>query len=277
VTGPAPADPRALLDLAVEACRAGGQAALEIARRGGFGVKTKSTADDLVTDADRASERAILEILRAARPDDGVVSEEGAARESATGLTWIMDPLDGTTNFVYRRPRWAVSVAYRDADDELVACTLDVRSGETFTAVRGEGAFLDGEPIRASDAGRLDRALIGTGFSPDPELRRLQGAMVGALVARVRDIRRPGSPCLDLADVACGRLDGFFEVLPGPWDWAAGSLLVREAGGVLALDDGPLGRPQVVAAGAQLAPLRRLLDEEVQRVASDEGGEPRRT
>jgi myo-inositol-1(or 4)-monophosphatase len=268
VTGPAPADPRALLDLAVEACRAAGEVTLEIARRGRFGVGTKSSADDLVTDADRASERTLLDALQAARPDDGIVSEEGAARESATGLTWIMDPLDGTTNFVYGRPRWAVSLACRDTDGELVACTIDVRSGETFTAVRGGGAFLDGEPIRVNDVGRLDRALVGTGYSPDPELRRLQGAVVGALVGQVRDIRRPGSPCLDLADVACGRLDGFFEVLPGPWDWAAGSLLVREAGGAFALDDGPFGRPQVVAAGPRLAPaLRRLLAEELQTVS----------
>jgi len=271
VTGPAPADPRALLDLAVEACRAAGEVTLEIARRGRFGVGTKSSADDLVTDADRASERTILEVLGAARPDDGVVSEEGAARESATGLTWIMDPLDGTTNFVYGRQRWAVSVACRDADGELAACTIDVRSGETFTAVRGGGAFLEGEPIRVNDVGLLDRALIGTGFSPDPELRRVQGAMVGALVAGVRDVRRPGSPCLDLADVASGRLDGFFEVLPGPWDWAAGSLLVREAGGILAVDDGPLGRPQVVAAGARLAPLlRRLLADALSEVSGGE-------
>jgi fructose-1,6-bisphosphatase/inositol monophosphatase family enzyme len=272
VTGPTPADPRALLDLAVEACRAAGEVTRAISRRGRFGVRTKSTADDLVTDADGASERTILELLEAARPNDGVVSEEGAARDSTTGLTWIMDPLDGTTNFVYGRPRWAVSIACRDAGGELVACTLDVPSGETFTAVRGGGAFLDDEPIRVNDVERLDQALIGTGFSPDPELRRLQGAMVGALMARVRDVRRPGSPCLDLADVASGRLDGFFEVLPGPWDWAAGSLLVREAGGLLTVDGGPLGRPQVIAAGPRLAPLlRRLLTDGLSEVSGGAG------
>ena len=272
MTVPTSNDPRELLDLAVEGCRAAAEVMLEIARRGRFGVGTKSTADDLVTDADRASERAILEVLEAARPNDGVVSEEGAARESATGLTWIMDPLDGTTNFVYGRPRWAVSIACHDGGGELVACTIDVRSGETFTAVRGGGAFLDAEPIRVNDVEGLDHALIGMGFSPDRELRRLQGAMVGGVVARVRDIRRPGSPCLDLADVACGRLDGFFEVLPGPWDWAAGSLLVREAGGTFTVDEGPLGRPQVVAAGPRLAPLlQRLLAEAISQISADGG------
>ena len=272
MTAPTSDDPRELLDLAVEACRAAGEVMLEIDRRGWFGVGTKSTADDLVTDADRASERAILEVLEGARPSDGVVSEEGAARESATGLTWIMDPLDGTTNFVYRRPRWAVSIAGRDDGGELVACTIDVRSGETFTAMRGGGAFLDGEPIRVNDVEGLDHALIGTGFSPDRELRRLQGAMVGGLVARVRDVRRPGSPCLDLADVACGRLDGFFEVLAGSWDWAAGSLLVREAGGTFTVDEGPLGRPQVIAAGPRLAPLlQRLLADAISQISADGG------
>jgi myo-inositol-1(or 4)-monophosphatase len=250
-----PADVEALLELAVEACRAAGEETTSFARRGDWSVGTKSSPRDLVTDADRASERALLEVITSARPPDGIHSEEGVAREGSTGLTWVMDPLDGTTNFVYGRARWAVSVACLDAEGELVACTYDVAADETFTAARGRGASLDGAPIRASDTERLDRALLGTGFSTDQEMRLHQAMLVARLVPLVLDLRRDGSPCLDLADVACGRLDGFFEVLPGPWDRAAGMLLVREAGGAAAVTTGPLLAPQMVAAGPRLFEL----------------------
>jgi myo-inositol-1(or 4)-monophosphatase len=247
-------DVEGLLELAVRACRAAGEETRAFARRGGWVVGTKSSPRDLVTDADRASERALLEVITSARPDDAVQSEEGAARDGSTGLTWVMDPLDGTTNFVYGRARWAVSAACLDADGELVACTYDVGADETFTAARGRGASLDGAPIRAGDAERLDRALVGTGFSPDLEIRLRQAMLVARLVPLVLDLRRAGSPCLDLADVACGRLDGFFEVLPGRWDRAAGTLLVREAGGA-AVTTGPERAPQLVAAGPRLFEL----------------------
>lgn len=252
----------ALLELAVEACRLAGEETRAFARRDDWIVRTKSSYRDLVTDADRASERVLLEVITSARPDDRIHSEEGYAREGSTGLTWVMDPLDGTTNFVYGRARWAVSVACLDADGELVACTYDVGADESFTAARGRGAALDGAPIRASDAERLDRALLGTGFSTDPEIRRHQAALVAKLVPLVLDLRRAGSPCLDLADVACGRLDGFFEVLPGLWDRAAGTLLVQEAGGSAVVTPGPLRAPQMVAAGPRLFEqlLRTLQD-----------------
>jgi myo-inositol-1(or 4)-monophosphatase len=246
-----PAD--ALLDLAVTAAGAAG--ALLLDRFGGpqSGVDAKSSATDMVSDADRDSERVLLDAIRTARPDDGLVAEESGDRPGTTGIVWVVDPLDGTTNYLYGIPAWSVSVACRDGDGGLVAVVHDPAADETFTAVRGQGAFLNGAGIRTTDVPDLTRSLIGTGFGYTSGRRALQVAALVHVLPRVRDVRRAGSAALDLAWVACGRLDGFYEAGIRDWDRAAGLLLVSEAGGRTGiLDPGLDGADCVVAAGAGL-------------------------
>lgn len=228
-----------LLDVALEAAAAAGRLLLD--RFGGpaRGVEAKTTSTDLVSDADRDAESAILGVLRNARPEDGLVAEEGSDRPSRTGLRWVVDPLDGTVNYLFGIPHWAVSVAVEDDDGPLVGVVLDPCREERFTAVRGRGAELDGRPIRTAEKSDLSQALIGTGFAYAPQVRAEQAAVLSRLIGRVRDIRRAGTASLDLAWTACGRLDGFYETGLKPWDLAAGSLIVREAGG----RTGPLPRP----------------------------------
>lgn len=257
---PMPAD--ALLQLAVGAARAAGVLLLD--RFGGpqSGVDAKSSATDMVSDADRDSERVLLDAIRTARPDDGLIAEESGDEPGTTGLVWVVDPLDGTTNYLYGIPAWSVSVACRDAQGGLVAVVHDPSAAETFTAVRGRGAFLNGAPIRTTGAADLTRSLIGTGFGYTPGRRALQAAALARVLPGVRDVRRAGSAALDLAWVACGRLDGFYEAGIRDWDRAAGLLLVREAGGETGiLDPGLDGADCVVAAGAALYdPLCALVE-----------------
>jgi myo-inositol-1(or 4)-monophosphatase len=206
----------------------------------------------MVSDADRAAEEAVTGLLRAERPDDGIVGEEGAAVEGSSGRRWVVDPLDGTTNYLYGFPQWAVSVALEDADGALAGVVLDPARGESFRAARGEGAELAGQPLRVRDSGDPSRSLIATGFSYRPEWRAEQARAVAQLLPRVRDIRRAGAAALDLAWLAAGRLDGYWERGLHPWDWAAGRLLVTEAGGAIAELDGE--RHGLVAAGPALLP-----------------------
>jgi myo-inositol-1(or 4)-monophosphatase len=245
--------PDALLELAVDAAHAAGRLLSERFRGPQSGVDAKSSATDMVSDADRDSERVLLEAIRTARPDDGLIAEESGHRPGTTGLVWVVDPLDGTTNYLYGIPAWSVSVACRDAEGGLVAVIHDPSMGETFTAMRGSGAFLNGSPVRTTALADLTRALVGTGFGYTPGRRALQAAALAHVVPRVRDVRRAGSAAIDLAWVACGRLDGFYEAGIRDWDRAAGLLLVAEAGGVTGiLDPGLDGADCVVAAGATL-------------------------
>jgi fructose-1,6-bisphosphatase/inositol monophosphatase family enzyme len=172
-------------------------------------------------------------MLLGERPDDGLLAEEGAESEGASGRRWVVDPLDGTTNFLYGIPAWAVSIALEDGDGGAVGVVHDPVRGETFSAARGLGARLDGEPIEVGAADGLGSALIATGFSYDSDQRRSQSELLVGVLPRVRDIRRAGAASLDMAWVATGRLDGYYERGLKPWDWAAGRLLVSEAGGTL--------------------------------------------
>jgi myo-inositol-1(or 4)-monophosphatase len=243
------ADPIELLALAERAARAAGELLRERLYAPVSGLEYKSSATDPVSDADRDAEAAILRLLRAERPDDAVLGEEGTEERGASGLRWVVDPLDGTVNFLYRQPSFAVSIACEDADGGLVAVVHQPTSGETFSARRGGGATLDGEPIAVNHPQSLDRALVATGFSYDAARRALQGALVSRLLPRVRDVRRAGSAALDLAWVAQGRLDGYFEHGLNAWDWAGGALLVQEAGGrVLRLPPAG-GLPEGLLAG----------------------------
>jgi myo-inositol-1(or 4)-monophosphatase len=204
----------------------------------------------MVSDADREAELAISRMLHAEHPDDGLLGEEGADAGGSSGRRWVVDPLDGTTNYLYRYRAWCVSVALEDPSGGLVGVVHDPLNGETFTAARGDGAFLNGAPIRVRDGGRLERALVATGFGYDPEVRRGQAELLLRVLPRVRDIRRAGAAALDLCHVAAGRLDGYYERGINPWDWKAGALIVQEAGGRVMPLEG--GRPGLAAAGPGL-------------------------
>lgn len=200
----------------------------------------------MVSDADRAAEEAISALLRAERPDDGMLGEEGLSADGVSGRRWVVDPLDGTTNYLYRYPAWCVSVGLEDASGGVVGVVHDPLAGETFRAARGEGAWVNGTPIRVRSEGALARALVATGFGYDPEVRAGQAEVLRRVLPAVRDVRRAGAAALDLCHVAAGRLDGYYERGVKPWDWAAGALIVAEAGGrVLPLAGGREG----VAAG----------------------------
>ena len=223
-----------------------------MARYGGpaRGVGRKSSATDMVSDADREAEDAIHRLLASERPEDGLVGEEGASREVESGRRWVVDPLDGTTNFLYGYPAWCVSVALEDREGGLVGVVHDPLADETFTAARGGGARLNGEPIAVSGLGDPATALVATGFGYDAERRSWQAKALTRVLPHVRDIRRGGAAALDLVYVACGRLDGFYEHGLQHWDWAAGAVVVQEAGGTVRhLHSGPGG---LVAGSADL-------------------------
>jgi myo-inositol-1(or 4)-monophosphatase len=229
----------------------------------GLGRKTSQT--DLVSDADREAERAIRELLAAERPDDGLLAEEGSRSEGASGRRWVVDPLDGTINFLYGFPAWAVSVALEDPHGVAVGIVHDPSRDETFRAARGKGASVrrtataDPEALRVRERQVLDQALVATGFSYQPVRRAAQAGVVRRLLPRVRDIRRAGAAALDLAWLAAGRLDAYYERGLRPWDWAAGRLLVEEAGG--SVEPLPGTPPGLVAAATPelLRSLRELV------------------
>ncbi|MCU1485794.1 MAG: inositol monophosphatase [Actinomycetia bacterium] len=224
-------------------------------------VDTKSSLTDMVTASDRASERLIVDGIRRARPDDAILGEEGTADAGTSGVRWVLDPLDGTTNFLYGLPAFAVSIAVEVDGVTEVGVVVDAARGETFTAVRGGGAHLDGRPLRCTATDRLATALVGTGFSYDAERRARQGAVVAQVLPLVRDIRRVGAAAIDLCWVAAGRLDAFYEKGLAPWDLGAGSLVAAEAGALVGdLDGGPPSGAFTLAAAPDLfEPLRALL------------------
>ena len=253
-------DLQGLLELATRAGREAGALLLERWSRPPEGVRSKTTPTDLVSDADRDSERLIKEIILGARPDDGIVAEETGEHPSGSGLTWILDPLDGTVNFLFGIPEWCVSIAGEDDEGVLAAVVFNPNRDELFSAGRGLGARLNGSPIRTSDRSDLATALIGTGFAYVARARELQAQRLLRVLPRVRDIRRAGSAALDLCAVACGRLDGDFEAPMERWDKAAGSLLIEEAGGVVSELEAPLDLSAgVIAAGPHLHDELRAL------------------
>jgi myo-inositol-1(or 4)-monophosphatase len=243
-----------LLALAVEAAARAGDLLMTYFDAPAAGVGSKSSPTDLVSDADRAAEKLLLETIERPRPHDGVLAVEGGARDSTSGYTWVVDPLDGTINFLFGIPVWSVSVAVQDETGTAVGVVHDPCRGETFAARRDAGATLNGRRIDVSAESDLATALVGTGFSYEPEARARQAEVLARVLPRVRDIRRGGSAALDLAAVSCGRLDGFYEAPMEPWDKAAGMLLVTEAGGIVTELDPPVPRLSrgVVAAGRAL-------------------------
>jgi myo-inositol-1(or 4)-monophosphatase len=219
-----------LRELAERVAREAGAQLLEAFAGPAIEVEAKSTPTDLVSAADQAAEDLIRSRIAAARPDDGFLGEEGGDETGSSGLRWIVDPLDGTTNFLFGIPQWAVSIAVEDADGVLVGVVYDPPRGELWAAERGGPVMLDGRPVYASRRGELATALVATGFGYDADVRREQAATVGALLPEVRDVRRFGAAALDLAWCAAGRFDAYYERGVKRWDVAAGSLLCERAG-----------------------------------------------
>lgn len=201
-------------------------------RERGAATDTKSSATDLVTDFDRWSEATIVDHIRSHRPDDGFVGEEGASIDGSSGVEWLIDPIDGTTNFVYDIPGSSVSIGATVAGRPTIGVVHDLVRDERFRAVAGQGATRDGEPIRVAERHELATALLATGFSYEPDRRRAQAAVLVEVLGAVRDIRRLGGAAVDLCSLACGRVDGFYERGLNPWDLAAGALIAHEAGAV---------------------------------------------
>lgn len=221
------------LELAERAAREAGEVLLGWFGRQPEGLASKTSVTDPVSEADRQAERTIRDLLAAERPDDGILGEEGTQEPTANGRTWIVDPLDGTVNFLYGMRTWAVSVALEDSDGVAVGVVYNPVDDECFSARRGEGAALNGEPLRVTGCTSLERAMVGTGFSYEAPRRETQAELLVNVLPRVRDVRRAGAAALDLAYVAAGRYDAFYEHGLKRWDEAAGVLLVKEAGGVV--------------------------------------------
>lgn len=256
-------DEHQLLELAEDAAR---QAAVLLADRfrgPASGVGSKSTHTDLASDADRDAETLITRVIRGARPEDGFLGEEGGETASSGELRWVLDPLDGTINFLFGLPAWCVSIAAVDKKGTLIGLIHNPLMNETFTASRGGGAHLNGSAIHVSDRADLSSALIATGFAYDAARREEQGAVVARVLPKVRDIRRAGSASLDFASLAAGRVDGYYEGPLAPWDRLAGELIASEAGAVVG--DIPIAGTSesvVVASNPALQPaLLRLLEE----------------
>ena len=221
-----------LLEVAVDAARMAGGLLSERARHGEEReVSSKSTPTDLVSEADLASQRAIAEMLAERRPGDGFVGEEeGRSEEGQSGLSWVVDPLDGTVNFLFGIPHWSVSVAVRDGEGTVAGAVYDPNRDELFTATREGSPTLNGQAILASARSDLPSAMVATGLAYDAGVREAQAKVLGRLVGRVRDIRRFGSAALDLAWTAAGRYDAYFERSVKQWDIAAGQLICERAG-----------------------------------------------
>jgi myo-inositol-1(or 4)-monophosphatase len=216
-------------------------------------VGTKSTPTDVVTEMDTRAEALLVERIKAARPDDGFLGEEGASVDGRSGVRWVLDPVDGTVNYLYELPIWSVSVA-AEVDGVVQVGVVEAPAlGETFAAVRGQGSTRNGVAIQVSDCTRLDQALVATGFGYDASRRAHQAEVVAAVLPKIRDIRRLGASSVDLCGVACGRLDGYFERGLAPWDLAAGTLVATEAGAVVGgLRGAPASGELVLAAAPGL-------------------------
>ena len=258
----------------------------------GFGqarqsVATKSSSTDMVSEMDHAAEAVIVDNLRRAYPQDSILGEEGSAFEGTSGMCWVIDPLDGTTNYLYGHTMWAVSIARQnEAGQTVLGVVHHPLAGETFWARPGGGAWMESRPgpirlrlgptselgERASELGErapelgeraseLGQALLGTGFSYDPAVRSLQGEILSRILGQVRDVRRAGSAALDLCWVAAGRLDGYWEANLAPWDRAAGALIASEAGATVEEFDvaGGSGSGGSSSIGSHLSELRVTL------------------
>ncbi|HWH25126.1 MAG TPA: inositol monophosphatase family protein [Pseudolysinimonas sp.] len=267
---------RELLDLARRIATEAGAMAARLRSEGVEVAASKSSREDIVTFADRAVEDFIRAELSAARPDDGFLGEESTdvSTTGTSGLTWVVDPIDGTVNYLYGIPAYNVSIAVVEGDPQpatwttLAGCVVNPVVGEVFTASLGHGAYLGTSRLQLSAGTELSQALVATGFGYSAEVRRKQGLLLAGLISQVRDVRRIGAAALDLCYLGAGRLDAYFERGLQPWDHAAGALIAREAGAYVAgLDGAPASADFILAAepglAAELEPILKRLSVEV--------------
>ncbi len=255
-----------LHELAVSAALEAAQMVHAGRREGVTVADTKTSASDVVTLMDRRSEALLVDRILTARPDDGILGEEGASHVGETGIRWVLDPIDGTVNYLYGLPEWAVSVAAEIDGITVVGVVAAPALGETYVAVRSRGAKLhdsDGiHPLHVNNPVELTAALVATGFGYTVERRTSQARVVEQVLPRVRDIRRGGACSVDLCSLAAGRVDAYYERGPHAWDLAAGGLVAHEAGArIEGLRGAPAGEEMILAAGQHLfGPLHDLLD-----------------
>lgn len=221
-----------------------------------FELDEKSGVFDFATQMDHESEKLIVSEILAARPDDGLIGEEGANRESKSGVTWVIDPIDGTVNYLYDIPGWCISIAAKDRDGGLAGVVYSPATQSLWKAHRGGGAFLNGNPIKCNDPVALNRALVGSGFAYDLEKRKIQAALIARLLPEIRDLRRLGACAVDMCHVASGSLDAYFEAGVNEWDYAAAGLIATEAGAMISIDKGIWNgeKNMVIVAGPALHP-----------------------
>ena len=243
-----------LRQLAEQVARRAGAEIIHL-RAGGVNVEqTKSSAVDIVTAADRTAEALIVDAIHRSRPDDGILGEEGHAHDGTSGITWVIDPIDGTVNYLYGLPAYCVSVAatvadplgYADGRRPVAAAVVNPVTNEMFTAAETQGATLNGVPIHVGTRSELATSLVATGFGYTEERRAMQGEILQRIITKVRDIRRIGSAAYDLCSLAAGRLDAYYEIGIQPWDWAGGALIATEAGAITS------GSEPTTAAGSEM-------------------------
>jgi len=251
-----------LLELAEATAREAGEGLRTAFARKDLAVSVKSTPTDPVSEADEAAEALIRERLTAARPDDGILGEEEGHAEGTSGVRWVVDPLDGTVNFLFGIPQWAVSIAAEDAGGVLAGVVYDPMRDELWSAERDAPARNGATVLRGSEKADLSHALLATGFGYEAEVRAIQGEQIARLLPAVRDIRRLGAAALDLAWTAAGRFDVFYERGLKAWDLAAGGLLCRRAGLEVVILDAqpPLPAGVLVAPPRLVEPVLALLD-----------------
>jgi len=242
------------MTVAIDAARAAGRQLIESFEGEATGVDAKSSHTDLVSDADRESERVFVSAIRWAFPEDAIVAEEGSLERGGSGRTWYIDPLDGTINYLYGVPHWSVVLCLADAEGALAGVVYDPIRDELFSAERGRGAWVSREggaprELHTTTVADLASTLVATGFAYVKEDRQEQARILTRVLGEVRDLRRYGSAALDLSWVGAGRFDAYFESVDKPWDWMAGALIVREAGGrVTELPQARSGHPHIVAS-----------------------------
>ncbi|MCX2953335.1 inositol monophosphatase family protein [Lentzea sp. NEAU-D7] len=247
-------DPRPLVDIATAIGREAGALVQRMRASAVVSFDTKSTSTDVVTAADRASEQLVRTRLSELRPGEPVLGEEEGGTV-VEGLTWVVDPIDGTVNYLYGIPWYSVSIAAQLDGESVAGAVFEPATGRMWTAARGYGSFLDGSPLRVSATTELSLSLLGYGFAYRPERRQRQADTWAGMSTRVRDMRRAGAASLDLCSVAAGRLDAYAEHGLGRWDWAAGGLVASEAGAVVRLPGSSpeLGQDATFAAAPGIA------------------------
>ena len=227
-----------------------------------FELDEKSGVLDFATQMDHESEKLIVGEILKARPNDGLLGEEGANKESKSGITWVIDPIDGTVNYLYDLPGWCISIAAKDENGGLIGVVYSPSTNSLWKAKRGGGAFLNNSPIRCNEPVQLNRALVGSGFAYDIERRKVQAEFMARFLPEIRDLRRLGACAVDICHVASGSLDAFFEAGVNEWDYAAAGLIAAEAGAKVTIKSGIWNgqKHQVLAAGPSLhAAIEALL------------------